>query len=770
MSIAEEIILRVENFVGPAAKAAASLSKISEGMQVLASKVSGLSAVTDQVEGLGSALSSLGPAGQMGGAIVTMIGQIGGAAVGAVSKIMGAGSKLINGLTGGSGGGGDKSSGGGDKGGDSGGGGVMDAAAPELAAALKIADFVKSSIMALVSAYMEVVSAVVTASMAFLKAGMEVSIEAATFKTEAVEALSKLEKSEANGLAMYDRLGKLSRDLGSTREQTLKEFKRLKSAGFGDNKSVKIIEEMKNMDAGRGAGSGQKLDRLLERIKTTGKLDMGGVKMAAKQLGIGTDDLIQELATKMHKSVAQVKSELKKGVGSSVGIDAILSQVDKKFGGLAKKAANSVPGLIMAIKDQITHLFEDVDLGPLKNTLKGIKDVLDSQLGKDLKGAMTELFSAVFSAIFGETAKGGDAIKNVVKGLTAFIKGLAADVKAIAPLVQAFVRGLMAALSALGSGAGKGGALDSLKEQLPVLIPKFEKLGGAIVKVGQILFSIGGTVIDVFGFLLDHMDTIITVLKVIGVVALVMAAPFIIAGVVIGAAIAVIIAILYVLFSVVSALVDMFVSAGEFIGESFVTAGAAISDAASSIGDAISDAFSSVSDTISNAIDAVSNFASDFVQAGSDLVAGMVEGITSNAGAIVEAVINACGNAIKAAEHILGIGSPSRVFAAIGGFTAQGMAGGITGGTSHVTSAVNRMGAAAAAAAAGHGLNIPAGANAGKGKGGAEAANGNGGGGITIQVTVQSRPGEPAQETGEKIATAVAKAMAVYMRKRAAGG
>ncbi|OFV81990.1 MAG: hypothetical protein A2Y78_00200 [Acidobacteria bacterium RBG_13_68_16] len=67
-------------------------------------------------------------------------------------------------------------------------------------------------------------------------------------------------------------------------------------------------------------------------------------------------------------------------------------------------------------------------------------------------------------------------------------------------------------------------------------------------------------------------------------------------------------------------------------------------------------------------------------QLGSDLIAGLVAGIQSGAGAVTSAVTGAVGGAISAAKRQLGIASPSKVFAQIGGYTAEGFAEGVEGG------------------------------------------------------------------------------------------
>lgn len=117
---------------------------------------------------------------------------------------------------------------------------------------------------------------------------------------------------------------------------------------------------------------------------------------------------------------------------------------------------------------------------------------------------------------------------------------------------------------------------------------------------------------------------------------------------------------------------------------------------------------------------------------GTELIQGMIQGITSGASALWESLKSAVGGAVTKVKDFLGIRSPSRIFAEIGGHTTAGMALGIQRGTPAAVDSVRRMAAGitvAGAATLGAGM-----ATAAPGPGGAPAA---GGAGITIgQVSI----------------------------------
>ncbi|UDL14622.1 tape measure protein [Arthrobacter phage KeAlii] len=84
---------------------------------------------------------------------------------------------------------------------------------------------------------------------------------------------------------------------------------------------------------------------------------------------------------------------------------------------------------------------------------------------------------------------------------------------------------------------------------------------------------------------------------------------------------------------------------------------------------------------------AVGNLGGTLVGVGRNLIAGLANGIRGAAGMIRDAVAGAIGNVVDFAKSLLGIKSPSRVFMAIGKFTSQGMAIGITKGASYIKKA-----------------------------------------------------------------------------------
>jgi hypothetical protein len=119
---------------------------------------------------------------------------------------------------------------------------------------------------------------------------------------------------------------------------------------------------------------------------------------------------------------------------------------------------------------------------------------------------------------------------------------------------------------------------------------------------------------------------------------------------------------------------------------------------------------------------------------GTQIMLGLANGITSAAGLPLQAITSAVSGAIAGAKNLLGIHSPSKVFAEIGGYTAEGFADGVDDGADDAQSSLERMASPTAVAA-----SAPAGAS---------AAAGSSGGGITVhlegaQLTFSGLPDAP---------------------------
>lgn len=96
---------------------------------------------------------------------------------------------------------------------------------------------------------------------------------------------------------------------------------------------------------------------------------------------------------------------------------------------------------------------------------------------------------------------------------------------------------------------------------------------------------------------------------------------------------------------------------------------------------------------IVDAFNAASAWLSSFSLAdvGSNIITGLVNGIMTAGPAVLKALGGVVQGAVDGAKKLLGIASPSKVFAEIGGYTAEGMAVGVEAGAGNVQGALETM-------------------------------------------------------------------------------
>lgn len=137
-----------------------------------------------------------------------------------------------------------------------------------------------------------------------------------------------------------------------------------------------------------------------------------------------------------------------------------------------------------------------------------------------------------------------------------------------------------------------------------------------------------------------------------------------------------------------------------------------------------------------------------FVNLGHQIAQGLVQGMTAGARWIWDAATGLAGKAVDAVRAKLGIRSPSRVFAEIGGFTAAGLVMGMAQGTPAVVSTAENMARQVSA------VGVP-----GVGSGGGAGAGAAGGFSIgQVTIVIDGASGDPA---------AIAKAVEDQLRKMA---
>jgi hypothetical protein len=156
---------------------------------------------------------------------------------------------------------------------------------------------------------------------------------------------------------------------------------------------------------------------------------------------------------------------------------------------------------------------------------------------------------------------------------------------------------------------------------------------------------------------------------------------------------------------------------------------------------------------LANLIVVAAQVVARFVDLGVQITRGLVNGITSSLGAVKDAINNVANSTVAWFKEKLGIHSPSRVFATLGGFVSQGAALGIENEQPGVARAARLLAATAATSFAAASPAFAAGANPSAFVGNAvpfdtrAPLTARNGGGVTVQgdtyyITLATAPGQ----------------------------
>ena len=95
---------------------------------------------------------------------------------------------------------------------------------------------------------------------------------------------------------------------------------------------------------------------------------------------------------------------------------------------------------------------------------------------------------------------------------------------------------------------------------------------------------------------------------------------------------------------------------------------------------------------IRSVLETIGGLVGDFIQIGKDLIGGLIRGITDTVGDVVEAAKGVVRSAVDAAKNLLGIHSPSKVFAEIGRYSDEGLIEGLRNYSGKVADAGKEVG------------------------------------------------------------------------------
>lgn len=526
-----------------------------------------------------------------------------------------------------------------------------------------------------------VVGAVAAMGFAFSKA----AFEAIAFRESTIGGLAIVLKSVTAAEGVFKTGMNLALRFNLDPQATIASLHELVSKGFKPEDARIILTAMADLKVISPKANVDALILAMSQIKSKGVLQMEELQGQMAEAGLPIGKVLDQLAKKFGKTSMDIRKMIAAGqISGDEGIFAIVAAIKELGGGdlgaSADKAANSLSGMFNGIKFRAGMIGMKIadavgDSAAVASVRAAMSSLLEAS-NPEKSPAMKSLvgaFSSLFTAMFG----GMDALGG--KGGTAFfasiIQAIAGGIGVVARVIE-FVRPIAAAFLS-GFGEGFGAVVSIVRTMVVPMLAMAAALVGA-GKGGMSFVDVARNIGRALGF-------------VVGVLAVIVGGLFAAAGA----------------FSAVVAAAAAFMAA---IGTGVVSA-------------------------VQGALSTLTGIYSAAVSIGTSIAQGIVDGITSGVGWVTAAVAG-MGDAIVAqVKATLGIASPSKVMAEMGGHVADGFSVGIDNGSTDVAASMKSLVGVPSADGAKSGVGAGAGANVSI----TVNVNGAGGSGEDIGATVAAR-------------------------------
>ena len=345
-------------------------------------------------------------------------------------------------------------------------------------------------------------------------------------------------------------------------------------------------------------------------------------------------------------------------VGIADAIPGFASQISSVLPQVASGLASAGPTLAHAFEvlfSQMGAAWQQIAPGLLEAVgaaAGAICDILVASAPSLMAGAM-QAFTFILQALTEVAGQLAEAAPQILQGL---VDGFVANAPALFAAAQGLFMGLVDGVVAI---------IPALAAALPQIIDVF--ISGLPGFVGTLLQA----AVDLF-------------------VAIVNAIPVILPG----------------LIGNVGNLIGTVVSnLPTFIGMLLGAAVTLFTAIVSAVPQIIGSLLGAIGNLLNQAKNAITSF--DLGSAGRAFIQGFVNGVSGLAGWVVDQVCGVFNGVVGAVKALLGIHSPSRVMAGLGGYTVDGFVVGIAGGKRDVYKAAQDLAEAAQSGVDGYALNVP---------------------------------------------------------------
>jgi hypothetical protein len=492
-------------------------------------------------------------------------------------------------------------------------------------------------------------------------------LEALAFKEKVGVAFETILQSKEEGQKLFQQAIQLAEFSPFTAKDVAGGFQGLLAAGFTAEEIPIVFQSIGDAASfakttAEGTEMIDSLIRHFSRMKAAGVADTMDITHMIQQAaasGVKLGDIYTNIGAKMGMPVSEVANAIKnKLVPANTAIMAFMTATQKiaggDVGGSMVKSTTTLVGLFATLKSRAEEVFfgmkKDVNdvtgISVLKSAMQNVADVFNilNPQGQAFSAALERMFGGAITALFGDFSGPGGlgGVEGALDKLIKWMNGI--------DWLKTFTEIKNSILSVTKVAWA---FVSSFLAGLTPLIVSIRALFG--------IFSSGGGT-DSMVMLAKVAGWVIGGLLGISVIMTALASPIFL--------------VLAGIMAWVSVFEDLFDIDWSYIPEEL-----------GQLWDSIAGWFKKTWES--------------FKTWGGDLIDGLIEGIIGKAASLGDTMGSLVDRMTGGFTSLLGIHSPSTLFAEYGGFTAEGFAQGVDGGQDDVNAAVMRLGAATPGATSG---------------------------------------------------------------------
>ena len=480
----------------------------------------------------------------------------------------------------------------------------------------------------------------------------EVSVGFKTLQNKIADATS----GNASALASFEALGISMEDLQnlSTEEIFMATVSGLQGMEEGATKASASYDLF--------GKSGQTMANLLAMDNE----EMNKAIETANEYGIIMDDSAVEASADYIDALTTMKATFK-GLTNSL-MSQFLPSLTTVMDGLSAIFAGDEGGIAM-IQEGITGIIENISA--VSPQLFELVNVIVTSLIAGFGPMLPQLVTSIFAFLNSALVMVAQLIPQLTPVITDGVKGVCSALLDSLPLIISALIGLVKDLVIWLSSNGNVKTLvdgimqlvsilaTSLSDALPILLPAVVDIIGQLAVcimspenvmliinsclyvVGAIVMALVAALPSIGGVIVNYFGNIVNLVKTFG-------------------------------GTIISWLTPFIDGIKNTVSGWFSNIQTSVSDAFNNVVNGVSDIIGSITGLATDIFNTLAELPSKVVSIGEDIVNGLINGVTNKNGSIVKSMQDMASNALTAAKKKLGIASPSKQFAILGGYSAEG--------------------------------------------------------------------------------------------------